>query len=43
MGSLQFGLENRISSENTIIFFIIIYMTENMTKEELLIHMKVKF
>ena len=43
MGSLQFGLESQIGPKKTIIFFIIMLMTENMTKEGLLIHMKVKF
>ena len=44
MGAIQFGLENQIDfQKKTIIFFIIIFMIENMMKEELLIPMKVRF
>ena len=43
MGQYQFGLENQIQFKKTIIFFIIIFMIENMMKKELSIPMKVRF
>ena len=43
MGAIQFGLENQIDYKKRQLYFIIIFMIENMMKKELLIPMKVRF
>ena len=43
MGSIQFGLEKQIDNKKDNYIFIIMFMIENITREEQLMNMKVKF